>query len=264
MSDDNDNELVRYETEAEERDARPLEYDAVEVCVQGEVVTVPTVPHHTTAYTLEVNPGDERKVVELLGYDPLRVRALVMVDLPDPSSVSAYGTLAITAATTAGTAIASIAAADLPAGRYQIDAYSYMAAGTAPVSLDNLQVSIGGVGRHRLLHMNVVNNSGAFPMKTMATFYAELDGTQTVAVTNVAVEAGTSETHNAVIVATRLPESAAALICHSQQQATSRKGLRLHAGQPGLELTGVQRMYAAALAGTTTTRLSVLVERRSP
>lgn len=74
MSDDD--ELLEYETEHEPEP----EPQAVPVCLDGPVLTVATVPQHATCYTLVVDADVSPGFVELLPADPLRVRAVVLVN----------------------------------------------------------------------------------------------------------------------------------------------------------------------------------------
>lgn len=71
-----DDELLEYETEAEEEDARPLPIDPVPVKISEPVVTVETVPQHVSMFTLTLTA--ETPMLPLLPLDPLRVSAQVL------------------------------------------------------------------------------------------------------------------------------------------------------------------------------------------
>lgn len=75
---DDDDQLLEYETEADEE--LPVIPDPVPVCVKEPVVTVETVPQHVTCYTVVVDTDVEQGVAELLPQDALRVRATVIVN----------------------------------------------------------------------------------------------------------------------------------------------------------------------------------------
>ena len=125
------------------------------------------------------------------------------------TTVAAYGTITINNGTAPGTAAASIPAGSLPAGRYRVDGYAYLAAATTPAAADLLQISVGGTGKGRLLSFAAVNNSAAFQPKAPFTIWATVDGTQAIAITAAAAETGTNvQTFNTVITAT--PEHAQA------------------------------------------------------
>lgn len=79
-----DNELLEYETEADAGEAADAAAvaaagEAVKVRLDEPIVTVPTVSQHATCYTLVLDSDNER-YVELLPEDPLRSRALVIVN----------------------------------------------------------------------------------------------------------------------------------------------------------------------------------------
>lgn len=78
-------ELLEYQTEAdagEAADAAALAADAepIPVCVYDPVVTIGTVSQHATCYTLQVDSDLRTRYVELLPEDPLRTRAVIIVN----------------------------------------------------------------------------------------------------------------------------------------------------------------------------------------
>ena len=77
----NDDELLQYETESDIEDERAVAAAAepVPVRLDEPVVTVPTRAQHATCYTLQLE-SDVERYVELLPADPLRSRALVIVN----------------------------------------------------------------------------------------------------------------------------------------------------------------------------------------
>lgn len=74
MSDYTEDELLEYETGAEEPDEA-----AVKVCIEDPVVTVETVSQFLNTFTIVVD-SDDAQFLELLPYDPLRSRALIIVN----------------------------------------------------------------------------------------------------------------------------------------------------------------------------------------
>lgn len=78
-----ENELLEYETEAEETPelVQPIEPIPVHVC--EPVITVATVPQHVSCTTVIVATGADGGVEQILPQDPLRVRAQIIVsDMP--------------------------------------------------------------------------------------------------------------------------------------------------------------------------------------
>lgn len=81
MSEYNEDEMLAYEVEDDADDTPVMPIDPVPVRVCEPVVTVETVPHHMSASTfvLSTSTPDEA-VVQILPQDPLRVKAIVMVN----------------------------------------------------------------------------------------------------------------------------------------------------------------------------------------
>lgn len=123
------------------------------------------------------------------------------------TSVSAYeDAFTINASTTPGAVGVQIDAADLPRGRYRIDAYTILNAATTPNAQNLLSVQVGDGDPVRMLSFNAVQSSSAFQPHTPFTIWADLDGTQDVAITAAAAETATNvQTFSLVLVATRIP-----------------------------------------------------------
>lgn len=122
---------------------------------------------------------------------------------PIDNSVSAFAVVTGNN-TSAGNAIATIAAGSLPAGMYQIDIYSQTPVITNPSIPDNVELRAGATSVVRVQLHIVAQNAPSTQPKTPLTVYRRLDGATALSLNFIANFAATeTQEWHCTLVATR-------------------------------------------------------------
>lgn len=234
------------------------EASCLDVDVKGPV-RVHALPARTAVmHNLQV--GDTP--VQLAGRDPRRGRALIWPSSGPGDAVSAYASDSVDVNSNVGDALVTIPASSLPAGRYQIDAYTLLSEATTPDATNVLAISVGGTAVARLLSYNAVQSSSAYQPKQPFTLPGyQVDGSQDIAITVAVAETGTNvETFDAVLVATRLDAGAYYLGTREDEVQAGTAALIPAGGHP-LEIRHCEPLWAKSADVDGEIILSFLLEQ---
>ena len=208
-----------------------------------------------TRYTLA---GTEQAQV-ILPFDSCRHRAVILCDGPVTAGGPSYASVAAQGATASdpstGTAVATIAAASLPAGTYSVEVTTYLD-GTTPAASDDDNIGLH-VGATSVTHL--AQPGAADVVVSSGPYVVNVNGAQSISVV-VVTTVTSGAVYHAEIIATPVQVSSPGFVyLGTQAQCQQKLGGVLLAGQQ-VVIENNQALWMAP-DGTDPVTVSVLAER---